>query len=471
MPSLPVTLLKGDKVSSKVEYRETLAENMIPVFKEVAGAQGYMTTYPGLTSFGTGKGIDRGGVYNERFNKHFRVSGTKFIEVGTDGTVTELGDIPGTSQCTLIELASFNTQGIIADGKLFLYSPLGGLVEVTDADLGNPIDGTWIDGYYFLTDGEYIYHTDITSETAIDPLKFATAEFMPDRSLGIAKTQDNKIIVFGRYSIEYFANIASDNFAFRRVESRAQKIGIVSSLAKCEIDGAFFIIGGKREESISIHRVDLGSSAKIATREVDDILSIYTEDDLADVRVESRVEGDIAFILFQLPNHTLCYNLTIAKALGNSFAWSLIKSHVVDSVPYRGINGAFDPRISKWIYGDRNDSSIGFLDYTTAKHYNQKVEWVLYTPFLYIETASIDQLELKTIPGFNTSDDAKVAVSATYNGVTYSMEEWFTYSDPLDYNKRFILYGLGYVPQFIGFKFRGVSESRMTFATMGVIFS
>ena len=82
---------------------------------------------------------------------------------------------------------------------MFLYSVGGGFVEVTDINLGDPIDGVWINGYYFLTDGENIYHTDINDESAIDPLKFATAEFMPDTSVGLGKTQDNKVIVFGRY--------------------------------------------------------------------------------------------------------------------------------------------------------------------------------------------------------------------------------------------------------------------------------
>ena len=101
---------------------------------------------------------------------------------------------------------------------MFLYDPVGGFREVVDADLGSPIDGVWIDGYYFLTDGQYIYHTDLTDEAAIDPLKFATAEFMPDLSLGVAKTQDNKVIVFGRYTIEYFTNAATPNFAFSRIK-------------------------------------------------------------------------------------------------------------------------------------------------------------------------------------------------------------------------------------------------------------
>ncbi|MBN2841553.1 MAG: hypothetical protein JXM68_00595, partial [Sedimentisphaerales bacterium] len=233
MPVLMANLIKGDQVSSKVDYKDALPVNMYAVRRDILGAQGYMLEYPGLTSRTTGFGKDRGGIYNERFGLHLRVSGTKFISVSPTGTVAVLGDIPGTKQVTIQDCYSFNTQAIIAEGRMFLYSPTTGLKEITDIDLGKPLDGVWVDGYYFLTDGEYIYHTDIADEKAIDPLKFATAEFMPDASLAVAKTPDNKVIVFGRYSIEYFINAASEDFAFRRIENRGLKIGLVATHAKC----------------------------------------------------------------------------------------------------------------------------------------------------------------------------------------------------------------------------------------------
>jgi hypothetical protein len=285
MPTIPITLIKGDKVSSLTDYRDALPVNMYAIEREVLGAKGYLLTYPGLTSFGTGSGIDRGALYNEREEKHFRVSGINLISVSPTGVVTNLGAISGTEQVAMPY--SFNTQCIIADGKMFLYSTAGGFAEVVDADLGDPIDGVWIDGYYFLTDGEYIYHTDLADETAIDPLKYATAEFMPDPSLGVAKTSDNKVMVFGRYTTEFFANNASENFAFQRLESRAQKLGIVATHAKCEVGGNFYIVGGPKEESVSVHMLVSGTSRKVASREVEKILAQYTEPELADIRVET----------------------------------------------------------------------------------------------------------------------------------------------------------------------------------------
>lgn len=466
MTITPVTLIKGDTHGLETDYRDNLPVNMYAVWRKILGADGYLLNYPGLRTFATGIGIDRGACYNEQSSTHFRVSGTRLLSINTAGTVTNLGAIAGISQCRLIDFYSFNTQAIIANGKMFLYDTTNGLVEVTDSDLGSPIDGVWVDNYYFLTDGTSIYHTDLADETSIDPLKFATAEFMPDPSNGLAKTQDNKVLVFGRYSLEYFVNDASSNFAFVRVPTRAQKIGIVATHAKCEAEGKFYIVGGRRQAAVGVHVISIGTSEKISTREVDKILAKYSEPDLSDIRVESRMENDILFILIHLPNETLCFNDTVAKLAGLTAAWSLLTTGVESVSSYRAINGIFDSRNGEWLYGDKTDSNIGRLDNNICIQYSNLVEWQLFTPLLLLDGQSINQIELMTVPGFTVTKDATVAVSLTYDGVTFGQEWWETYGNPGDYNKRFIIRRLGYVREIIGFKFRGVSTSRMAFALM-----
>ena len=220
-----ISLLGGDTVDSASDYRDALPVNMMAISKDILGAKGYMLMQSGLTFFGKGFGVDRGGVWNERLGIHFRVSGQKLVAVGAGGSVVELGDIDGTDTVSLPY--SFNTQGIVANNRFYLYNTDIGLVEITDGDLGMPIDATWIDGYYFFCDSENIYHSNLNDDpptnpdSFIDALQFATAEFSPDPTLGVGKTQDNKAIVFSRYSIEYFSNIASDNFAFTRKIGRA----------------------------------------------------------------------------------------------------------------------------------------------------------------------------------------------------------------------------------------------------------
>ena len=468
MPPLKVPLIKGDRVDPKTDYRDALPVNMYAVKRPILGADGYMLCYPGLTRLGDGSGIDRGANYNDRFGEQYRVSGEKLIKVNTDGTTDVLGSVSGALQAAMPY--SFNTQCVIANGRMFLYSPSGGFLEVTDADLGDPIDGVWVDGYYFMTDGEYLFHTDIDDETSIDPLKFATAEFMPDKSLGVAKTQDNKVIVFGRYSLEYFVDRATENFAFQRVETRAQKIGIVATHAKCESGGKWYITGGRKEESVGVHIVTLGSAQKISTREIDKVIGQYTEPELANMRMESRTEDDTVFVLVHLPNETLCFNESIAGVVGKDGAWTILKTDFAGDATYRGINGVFDARSAEWVYGDKIDSTIGKLDNSVFTHYEAIVEWILFSPFLDLESMSIDEIEMETIPGNNTIDDATVAFSITSDGQTYGQEWWAMYGEPLDYGKRFFIRRVGYVSDWVGLKFRGATKSRMSFAATKVTY-
>ena len=342
MPDAPITLIKGDKIGIETDYRDNLPVNMYAVEKDILGASGYMTDFPGLTSFASVNGFDRGGVYNDNQAEHYRVSGDKMVSVSRTGAVTNLGTIIGSEQAAMPY--SFNTQAVIATGNMFLYDSTNGFRQVLDSDLGSPIDCVWVDGYYFLTDGEYIYHTDLTDESAIDPLKYATAEFMPDKSLGVAKTQDNKVIVFGRYSIEYFVNVATGNFAFERVETRAQKIGIVATHAKCEAGTSFYFVGGRKNEAISVFAMGVGQSEKVSTREIDKVLAQYSEPQLSDIRMETLEFFGTRFVLIHLPNEVLCLNDTILRSLGINHAWTILKSDAKGDIKYRGINSVFDSR-------------------------------------------------------------------------------------------------------------------------------
>ena len=467
MPTKIIDLIKGDSIGNETDYRDALPENMYAISRPMFGSAGYMIMHEGLTEYGTGVGIDRGGVWNERLLNHFRVSGSQFLVVNENGSNTRHGEIPDTGPVSLPY--SFNTQAVIGGGNFYLYDPTNGFRQVTDPEVGTPIDGTWIDGYYCLTDGEFLYHTDITDESAIDPLKFATAEFSPDPTLGVGKTQDNKWIAFGRYSVEYFANNATDNFAFQRIPSRAQKIGIVATHAKCELNQKWYILGGRKEGALSVHILGAGSSKVVSTREIDKVIGEYNEEELKDIVLEPRIQDGQSFLYVHLPNETLLFNETIAGTAGVGSAWSILKGGTA-SKPWRGIHGIFEPRLGEWVYGDKETLRIGILDGSVATQYGEVAEWVLYTPFMYLDSASIDKLEIETIPGHTATDDATVFVSLTYNGVTYGKEWTEVYGDPYDYGKRFIVRRLGYVSDWVGFKFRGVSKSRVAFSRGAIDF-
>ncbi len=468
MPEAQVPIIKGDKIGIETDYRDALMVNMYAVKRDILGAKGYILTYPGLTEFGTGSGIDRGAIYNSRQEMQYRVSGSDFISVDTLGNTTVLGSVSGTEQVVLPY--SFNTQAIIAGGNYYLYDETNGFRQVLDTDVGAPIDCVWVDEYYFFTDGEYIYHTTTGDEEAIDQTNYATSRFSPDPTLGLFLTQDNKVMVMNRYTTEYFVNDGTIEFSFVNVPTRAQKIGIVATHAKCESGGVVFITGGRRDESVGVHIVGIGSTQKISSREIDKIIEQYTEPELSDMRMESRQEGDVTFVLVHLPNETLCFNATIAGTFGLEQAWCILKTDIQGDDTYRGINGVFDARIAEWIYGDKIDSRLGKLDNESAEHYGETVESIFYTPAINLETLSVDRVELETISGFTTTDDATVAFSQSSNGLTYGLEYWMQYGTQNDYGQRFRTRRVGYVRDWASYKFRSASKSRMAFCNMRLIY-
>jgi hypothetical protein len=271
------------------------------------------------------------------------------------------------------------------------------------------------------------------------------------------------VIVFNRYTTEFFVNRATEFFAFQRIEGKAVKCGVVGTHCETELEGKFYVIGGGREEAVSVHVLSAGTYTSIATREVDKILSTYTESELSEAVLETRSEDKDRFLLARLPNHTLLYNATIARNLGKDVAWTIIKTGVND-VKWRGVNGVFDPRVGKFVYGDNQNSNIGLLDNSIASQYGEAVESIFYSPLLNLESTSIDEMEVQTIPGHQVNpDDVKCSVSLTFNGLSYG-KEWFAlYGQQTNYGTRFIQRRLGYVRENVGIKVRCVSTERLNF--------
>lgn len=452
-----IPLIKGQR-KSDYDYRDNLPVNLTAVASEIEGDTGYLIAHDGLAEFATVNGVARGGYFNERQNKHFRVSGDILEEIGVDGALSKAGTISGTGICSFSE--SFNTQAVLADGKFYLYDGYT-LTQVADPELGTPIDITWFRGIYVLTDGESLYHTDISNEFSISPLKYSSSEFATDPIKGLIRTDSNEIIAFNRYSTEYFyfnANAATSTSVLVSTQGKSSRIGIVGTHCKCFLDGVIFILGGRKEESPSIHIMNGAQEVSVATREVDKIISKYTEQELQSVYMESRIVDRDKFIIVHLPNETLIYNHTLGQP---SVAWTIIKTG--EDSPWRGKFGVFDPRNSKWIYGDTREFKLAYLDQKNMAQYGEEQEILFYTPILPIKRQSINSLELDSISGY-TADIKSCFLSMSYDGVGWGQEYPIHISKPDNYDTRYIIRRLGYVKSAVSFRFRFVGSEKMAFS-------
>jgi len=467
-----VTLIKGDGFDPDVvDYRDKIPVNMYGILRNTLGSNGYMYQMPGLTLHGTASGIDRGGIWcsAEGFEDQYRVSGTNMISVDSLGVETILGTIPGTEQCVFT--FTFNNVIVVGNKQLFYFNPTAGFREITDGGLvGKPISVVFVAQFVVLTDGQRIYHSQILDEESFPPNNEAVAEFVPDRTLALKKNEDNELVPFCKFSTEHFIfNGAQSGFAFTPLDRKASKLGVSGTKSLSELEGIWYTVGRREETAPSCYTYSAGSAKKIASREIEQVLKKYTDDELSTTTVDALTLDKIKLVFYHFPNDTYLFNATIAESQGVDNAWSKIKTDVTGDLTYRARNFVRDPRIGKWIVGDKRNSNIGIFDESVATHYDEVAEWLLFTAFLKLETLSIDQLEIETIPGIvNDIEDATVFVSRTDDGRTHGQEWTRLYGDQWQYNQRFYIRRFGYVRHWMGFKFRGASRNRMAFGLLNV---
>lgn len=460
MPVTQIPFGKGTKSDLDADFRDTLPTNFINVPKP---EHPYIRSAPGIKAHGTGSGIDRGAMWNERLKTHFRVSGNQLISVSPSGSTSALGEIPQSGQVSLPY--SFNTQAIINDGQMYLYDSTNGLRQVTDENLGAVFDGVWIDGYYWMCDSENIVITELNDESEVDPLKYGSSEYSPDPIVGVGKTPDNKGMAFNRYSIEYFVNQGTTGFPFVRIASRAIRAGLIGTHAKCEIAGTYAIIGGAKDETPSIHLVGTGTLQKIATREIDEIMGTYTEEELSLSVLEARVEDNHNFVICRLLRHTLMCDLSTKE-------WCILKSDVNGDTPWRCRNGIYDPNIGKWVYGDGLDSNIGILNESSPSQYGEIVEGIFYTPIAFMENISINEMKIQHLPGRGPLGQSPTCFfSLSVDGLTWGKEWAFMMGGRANYNRQFIIRRVGYIDNYFSMKFRITNETPTAFTTLTIEYS
>lgn len=463
---MKLPLIKGTRVDADAEYRDVLPLNMVGFAQQVGSWSGYLRTADGLSQFATGIGADRGAIWSDRFKKHFRVSGNRFVEVDQFGAVFPLGGFAISGSTPVHMDNSFNSVAFVADGDYWRWDGSALTKPTKPAGSGDFIDIAWIDGYYIFTDGENLWSTTLADEGLFNANERAGSDFAPDAIVGLEKTTDNKLMVFNRYTTERFYNNAGPQFPFARIPNAAIPIGIVGTGAKASIgDGRFVVFGGGKEYSPSFYLLT-NSYQNISTKEIDSIIDQYSDFELARMQIEYRDTRDQELVICHLSRNTLVYDITLSKALQQNiwYEWTSGKS------PWRAINGVYDPRnvsndASGWIYGDQQDSRIGRLNETICTQYDEVVEWSCKTPIVRVGT-TVRVAEIVTAPGHSSVKDDVVYMSTTKDGALFGPETLLPRGAQGDYQHRIIARRLGDYPRWMGIRLRGKSAG--VFSVTGI---
>jgi hypothetical protein len=433
---------------------------MVPVPKNTGINSGYLRPGDGIVQFGTGPGVDRGGI-NWR-GIYYRVMGTKLVSISDIGATTILGDVGSGGEVTFDY--SFDRLGIAAGGRLYYWNGIA-LTQVTDSDLGVVIDMVWVDGYFMTTDGTFLIVTELNDPYSVNPLKYGSSEANPDPVVGLLKVR-NEVYALNRNTIEVFNNVGGDNFPFARIEGAQIQRGPMGTYAACVFLDSIAFVGSGFNEAPAIWLGSNGQTIKLSSREIDQQLLEYTEAQLAKVIVEQRIYRNHQALYVHLPDQTIVYDAASSAQLGQP-VWFQLTSSLVGRSLYRARNiiWVYDD----WYCGDPASNVHGRLVDHISTHYDQTIGWDFGTEIVYNagQGAIFHDLELVCLTGrVAPNTDPVIWTSYTIDGVTWSQERSFKAGKLGDRNRRIKWLSQGYMRNWRAQKFRGTSDAHISIARL-----
>ena len=458
---MQIPILNGIFTDNDPEIRTSYPVNLTPVAIKNGISNGYLRPSDGIVKSGSGSGIVRGGInWN---GKCYRVMGSKLVSVEENGTVTTLGDVGGDIENVTMDY-SFDRLAIASDKKLFYWSGTT-LTQVTDSDLGDVIDMKWVDGYFVTTDGTSLVVTELNDPTSVNPLKYGSSEIDPDPIKALLKLR-NEMYALNRYTTEVFDNVGGEFFPLQRIKGAQIQKGCIGTHACCIYKETIAFIGSGRNEQPSIYLGVNGTATKIATKEIDSILQLYTESQLSNVKIESRNDKQSELLYIHLPDRTIVYDINISGEVQES-VWHILSSGINKLSKYRAKHFVY--AYNKWLVGDTLNNDVGYMSSEVGEHWGSVVTWEFGTSILYNESrgAIFSQLELVALTGrIENGKSPKISTSYSKDGLTWSGDRYIECGKIGNRNKRLVWFMNGFMRSFRIQRFRGDSSAHITFVRL-----
>lgn len=440
------------------EFRTSYPLNLIPVPKSTGISEGYLSPAHGIVANGSGR--DRGGI--EWRGAQYRVLGDDLCKIAQDGAATVIGAVGGSGQARFTY--GFDHLAVASGAGLFLYDGAT-LRGVTDPDLGFVLDLEWIDGYYLTTDGEFLVVTELNDPFAVNPLKYGSSEADPDPINAVLRLR-SEIYAVNRYTIEVFANVGGTGFPFSRITGAQVQKGAIGTDACCVFSDAIAFVGSGKNEAPSVYIGNNGGAVKIGTREIDQILAGYSEDELAVCKVEAMAENSAAFLIVHLLQETLVYDAGATAAMGQPI-WFRLSSSVTGEGPWAARNLVWC--YGRWNVGNPLADGLGYLSRDTAHHWGEQVRWEFTTPIIYNESrgAVMHEMEIVALPGWPAVGiEATVGTQYSLDGLEWSQERYIPAGNVGQRGKRLSWRMMGRMGQFRMQRFFGTSEAPLAMARL-----
>jgi hypothetical protein len=490
MASIPI--VSGIYTDAGPDVRVSYPVNLMPVPKGTGASEYYLRPHDGVVQLGSTvpPGVDRGGInWN---GVCYRVMGSKLVTVSSTGAIAVLGDVGDDGRQVTLDY-SFDLLGIASNGGLWFWNPTTStLTQNTDPDLGTVVDMCWVDGYWMTTDGEFLVVTDLGNPFSVNPLKYGSSEADPDPVVGLVKLR-NEVYAINSNTIEVFDNVGTAGFPFQRVDGAQIQKGAVGTFAACVFDEQIAFVGSGRNESPSVYLGANATATPIATQDIDTLLQTYTEDQLAAVRIEPRLDRTHKLLYVHLPDRTVVYDHAASQAIQQP-VWFTLMSTTAEQ-------GAFLARNLVWCYGrwivgspttlvgtfdlatesgsllttesglaieitTAPAAQVGYLDDQVTTHWNRTIRWEFATPIVYNESkgAIFNSMELVALTGrMALGAVPTISTSYTLDGQNWSQDRTISAGTIGNGQKRLLWTRQGFMRNWRVQRFRGTSDAHLSF--------
>lgn len=468
MPIQQLPLMKGtgkDYVSA--DYIDRLPVNMLATPKEILNASGYLRSFPGTDKRQDVAGVSRGAQYNTAQSAVYRVCGGKLYK--GDKSINSVAGIGRVSMAH-----SATSQAIAVNGELRLYRYDGEVKTLSNWDgsdyeqyeIGSVRDVCRMRGrYIWVKDGTDTFGvTDLEDESHPDRYRaFYRAESQPDGIQGCDVWRDF-VVMFGTATIEYFALTgATDTSAAIYIAQPSYMVtkGIAGTYCKTAFGGSHAFISHPATGAPSVYVVESGRATPIASASIEKILRSYTQGELSSGVMETLRFDSHELLIVHLPRHVLCYDVSASQ---NGPQWAVLKTGIGDE-PHRAIDFMFEG--NEVSCGDKQEAVTGTLNFTESSQYGEQAEHILFTPMFRADNARVFDFELEASTGA-AQEAERLFISATVDGISYSMEQSLISDEPFVYDRRVLWRRIGRVRKSIGFKVRVITRSPVTLSGCSV---
>ena len=250
------------------------AQRTVGLYPEIIDAQAakskfILNSWPGLKSFGTSTGANRG-IFEHK-GILYKVAGTTLYSVDVNGNHTSLGTVEGTGACMFAGIGS--NVIICSEGRPWQYNG-STVTEITDADLETPNGVAHLNNQIIYDgDGGRFCTSDVGDATSINGLNYATAESNADNLLR-PYVFNQKLYLMGEKTIEMWWNSGVGNPPFDRIEGGILPIGLGAIHSPANNDSFLYLFG----DDGKVYRITESSKDNISTialsKEIDSYLTV-----------------------------------------------------------------------------------------------------------------------------------------------------------------------------------------------------